>query len=250
MGSPVTAVAGRRVPLPQRPELSIVVPARDEAENLPPLLDRVHAALAGRWRYELVIVDDCSTDATAAVATELGRSLPVVVVSREAGPGKGNALVDGFARSRGEIVCMIDADLQYPPEAIPAMVSLLWPGTADVVVANRVVHRTGLVRRRLSRLSYRVLQALHGLDVDVQSGLKVMRRAVLDSVALHPAGWAIDLELLVQARAAGFHIVTYDIPFEDRRHGRTKVRLGRASWQVLRNAVALRLRAVAAPRPD
>jgi dolichol-phosphate mannosyltransferase len=244
-----TAVVTPVTPLPYRPELSVVIPARDEAENLPLLVERVHRALAGRWRYELVIVDDSSTDNTAQVAAELGRRLPVVVVTRRSAPGKGNALVAGFRHSRGGIVCMIDADLQYPPEAIPAMVSLVWPGVADVVVANRAPRRTNPVRRGVSRLSNRVLQALHGLDVDVQSGLKVIHRAVLETVPLHPVGWAIDLELLVRARAAGYGITAHDIPFDDRRHGRTKVRLGRASWQILRNAILLRLTVGAVPRP-
>lgn len=226
--------------------LSIVVPARDEAANLPILVDRIHRALAGHrpglaCHYELVVVDDGSVDGTAAVAAELGRHHPVVVISRKGPPGKGYALADGFAYSRGEIVCMIDADLQYPPEAIPAMVSLVCSREADVVVANRVSHGTSLPRRVLSRLSYRVIQALHGLNVDVQSGLKVIHRTVLEHVTLRPSGWAIDLELLVRARAAGYVIAAHDISFERRQHGHTKVRLGRTSRQILCNAIALKL---------
>jgi dolichol-phosphate mannosyltransferase len=223
------------------PMLSIVVPARDEADNLPALAARISKALAGTGSYELVIVDDGSLDATAAVAAELGREHPVVVVIRTGLPGKGYALAEGFSRCRGEIVCMIDADLQYPPEAIPAMVALVLAHKADVVVANRVFQRTGLLRRTLSRSSRLVMWVLHRLDVDVQAGLKVIRRSVLDHVTLHPAGWAIDLELLVRAREAGFVIGTKDIVFSAREHGCTKVRIGRASWQVLRNAIALKL---------
>ena len=223
------------------PALSIVVPARNEADNLPVLAERIRAAIAGRWDYELVVVDDGSTDGTVAVAVSLGLTHPVVVFSRAGPPGKGFAIADGFAASGGRIVCMIDADLQYPPEAIPAMVASVDSGRADVVVANRLVHETGVGRRMLSRLSCRLLQKLHGLDLDVQSGLKVIRRAVLDRVDLHPNGWAFDLELLVAARAAGFVITAHDIAFARRVRGRTKIRVGRASWQVLRNAVWLRL---------
>lgn len=223
------------------PSLSIVVPARDEADNLPALADRVRAAIAGRWAYELVVVDDGSTDGTFTVASKLGAEHPVVTFTRTGLPGKGFAVVDGFAVSRGQVVCMIDADLQYPPEAIPAMVAMVNSGRADVVVANRAVHETDAVRRVLSRASCWVLRRLHGLDVDVQSGLKVMSRTVLERVELHPNGWAFDLELLMAARCAGFTMTTVDIAFARRAHGRTKIRLGRASWQVLCNAVRLRI---------
>jgi glycosyltransferase involved in cell wall biosynthesis len=228
------------------PELSVVVPARNEAENLPALGERLRTTLGG-WDYEVVVVDDGSTDGTARVAGSLGDR--VVLLSREGPPGKGFALVDGFARCTGRIVCMIDADLQYPPEAIPAMAAAVRAGEADVVVGNRVRHETSARRRVLSRASYRVMQALHGLNVDVQSGLKVIRRAVLDRVPLHPDGWAMDLELLVRARAAGFVLASHDIAFAARQKGQTKIRLGWATWQVLRNAVALKVSPPGTPCP-
>jgi glycosyltransferase involved in cell wall biosynthesis len=223
------------------PTLSVVVPARDEAENLPVLLARIDRALAGVCSYEVILVDDSSADATASVAADLSRWYPLELVYRDAPPGKGYALLDGFAGSRGEIVCMIDADLQYPPEAIPAMVALVRSGSADVVVANRVRQRAAVLRRLVSWAAYLLLQALHRLDVDVQSGLKVIRRNTLDHVELHPTAWAIDIELLVRARAAGYVIAGHDVDFDRRRAGRTKLQLGRATWQILRTALDLKL---------
>lgn len=223
------------------PTLSVVVPARDEAENLPLLLARIDRALTGVCSYEVVLVDDSSVDATASVVIDLSRTYPLVPVHREGVPGKGYALVEGFTRSSGEIICMIDADLQYPPEAIPAMVALVRSGSADAVVANRVRQSATMLRRVVSMVAYQLLQALHRLNVDVQSGLKVIRRSVLDHVELHPTAWAIDLELLVRARAAGFVIAGHDISFERRHAGRTKLQLGRATWQIMRAAVVLRL---------
>ncbi|HEV7648799.1 MAG TPA: glycosyltransferase family 2 protein [Actinophytocola sp.] len=217
------------------PALSVVVPARDEAANLPALAGRLRAAIPAA--FELVIVDDHSVDGTASVARALGA---VVVERRDLVPGKGFALLEGFAHSTGELVCMIDADLQYPPEAIPAMVARLSAG-ADVVVANRVTHGTSAVRRACSRLSYGLLQALHRLNVDVQSGLKVFRRTVLDGVSVRPTGWALDLDLLVAANAAGYRIVGHDVTFVARRYGETKVRLMGTGWQIARRALALRL---------
>jgi glycosyltransferase involved in cell wall biosynthesis len=220
--------------------VSIVVPARDEANNLTVLAARLRACLGGRWSYELIVVDDWSTDDTAAVLATLSADHPLVALARHTDPGKGNAVVAGFRHARGAVVCMIDADLQYPPEAVPGMVELVRDGSADVVVANRVAYRAGCGRRWLSRLSRLTLQAMHGLDVDAQSGLKVVRACVLAQIPLHPAGWAWDVELLVRARAAGFTIATSEIELGPRLYGRTKIRPVSAGWQILRNAMALR----------
>jgi len=223
------------------PIVSIVVPARDEADNLPDLITRIHRSMGTHWVYELLIVNDSSTDDTAAEVTRMSATHPLKLIHRTHTPGKGLAIAEGFTHTRGDIVCMIDADLQYPPEAIPAMVATILSGGAEVVVANRVANDTTLGRRVLSRLSRWLLQRLHGLEVDVQSGLKVLRRTVLDEIELHPNGWAFDLELLIAARAAGHTITSHDIVFGRRTRGHTKINVVQASWQILRNALWLRL---------
>lgn len=232
------------------PVVSIVVPARDEADNLPDLITRIHRSVGTRWVYELLVVNDSSVDGTAAVVTALAATHPVTLVHRTHSPGKGLAIAEGFGHATGDVLCMIDADLQYPPEALPAMVSIVLSGAAEVVVANRVVHDTSLGRRLLSRLSRWLLQRLHGLDVDVQSGLKVLRRTVLDQIELRPNGWAFDLELLLDARAAGHTITGHDIDFARRTRGRTKINVLLAGWQVLRNAIWLRLTRDDSGTPD
>jgi dolichol-phosphate mannosyltransferase len=236
--------SGSIVRVPIRPVLSIVVPALDEADNLPALVSRMDRALAGcGLSYEVLVVDDESTDDTADVARELGRRYPVLLVTRQGSSGKGHALVEGFRRCRGEIVCMIDADLQYPPEAIPAMVALVRAGRADIVVGDRIRHHTSLLRRFVSRGGYLVIQAVHGLGVDVQSGLKVIRGAVLDQVEIRPSAWALDVELLVRARSAGYVIEGHGVELAARRHGHTKLRLPQATWQILSTSVALKFAA-------
>jgi hypothetical protein len=117
------------------------------------------------------------------------------------------------------------------------MVRSVRDGLADVVVAERVRHHTTLRRRVVSRLSRLLLRRLHGLRVDVQAGLKVMRREVLDTVPLAPSAWALDVGLLVGARAAGYVIAGHPIRFDARRAGRTKMRLTRATWEIVGDAV-------------
>src|SRR5688572_9255852 len=101
------------------PDLSIVVPALNEAKNLPELARRIHAAMAGR-NYELLIVDDGSRDGTVEVCAELARAYPLELIVRDPPEdGLSGAVLTGFARARGQTLVVMDADLQHPPEKLP-----------------------------------------------------------------------------------------------------------------------------------
>src|SRR3954447_13861634 len=107
------------------PRISVVVPARDEAPNLPLVLPRIP-----RWVHEVILVDDHSSDGTAARAREIRPD--VRVVANERPPGKGNALLTGFAAATGEVIVQLDADGSAVPEELPAFVGALLAG-ADLV---------------------------------------------------------------------------------------------------------------------
>ena len=95
---------------------------------------------------------------------------------------------------------MIDADLQYPPEAIPEMMNNINFGV-DVVVANRKENHVSLRRKIISRaFNLFFAKYLHGLHVDVQSGLKVFKKEVVERISLHPSQWTFDLEFLLKAK--------------------------------------------------
>jgi len=132
--------------------LSIVVPTINEAANLPQLVERVDAALGG-CAYEVIVVDDASTDDTQDVCARLSDRYPLRLL-RRAVPvaGLGGAVLEGFRQARGEFLIVMDADLQHPPERIPALVAPLPSGDADFVLGSRYVaggstQRTWSVRR-------------------------------------------------------------------------------------------------------
>src|SRR4051794_19511106 len=101
------------------PEISIIVPALNEAANLPALADRVDRALTGK-SYELLIVDDNSRDNTREVSAELSAKFPLRLIVREHPTnGLSGAVLHGIAESRGSKLVVMDADLQHPPEKIP-----------------------------------------------------------------------------------------------------------------------------------
>ena len=126
---------------PTLAKLSIIVPTYNEVESLPYLVDRVHACLFD-LDYELVVVDDNSPDGTGALAEELAREKPIKVVHREGKLGLASAVIDGFGHASGDVLGVIDADLQHPPEHIVKMYEAM--GEADIVIASRYVDGGGV----------------------------------------------------------------------------------------------------------
>src|SRR5688500_11821476 len=111
-------------------EVSVIVPTLNEAKNLPELLRRIDAAMAGR-AYEVIVVDDASTDETPAVCTELQRQYPLRLrVRPQPHGGLAGAVLEGFALARGDVFVTMDADLQHPPAKIPELLAAL-AGTGD-----------------------------------------------------------------------------------------------------------------------
>src|SRR4051794_2959194 len=105
------------------PDISILVPTLNEAANLPELLRRTDAALAGR-AYEVIVIDDQSTDDTPAVVADLAARYPVRLhVRPTAYGGLSGAVLEGMRLARGRVFVVMDADLQHPPEKVPELVA-------------------------------------------------------------------------------------------------------------------------------
>ena len=218
--------------------LSVVIPTLNEQENIEELFRRLDTALRrDDFEYEAIVVDDRSTDLTEPIVRELGKRYPIRLMSKSGSLGKAQSLLQGFEAARYDLVAMIDADLQYAPEYLPAMARKIDEG-ADIVVGNRKVHKESLRRRIMSLVfSFFFIRLLHGLDLDTQSGLKVFKKSILKEIELHPTAWTFDLEFLIKARDAGHRIATIDIVFEKRRAGKSKINLISASAEIGLNAI-------------
>jgi len=121
------------------PLLSVIVPAYNEETNIPILIERVAKALSG-IDYELIIVDDGSIDNTTDVAKKFEDKYPIRVIRHERNKGKIEALKTGLQAARGEYVAFLDADMEYPPEALPIMIQKAIQGH-DLVATIRVDSR-------------------------------------------------------------------------------------------------------------
>lgn len=226
----------------QNPTLSIIIPVLNEADNIAPLLERTHASLTQyHGRYEIVFVDDNSSDATADIIESLTDMYPIRLYKKQGEQGKAQSLLEGFAHARGDILCMIDADLQYPPEAIAPMVHIVDTTMAQVVISRRARNNSGFVRK-LSTKVYNLVFAriLLGLDYDTQAGLKVFRRAVIEKITIDPSPWSFDMEFIVRSLQKGYTLYSYDIDFMSRQAGKGKISLVPATIELVKAALKIR----------
>ena len=219
---------------PDAPLVSVVVPTRNEADNVLPLWQRLQAALAG-VPFELCVVDD-SDDSTPAVLSQLAADNDNVRCRFRFGPeragGLSTAVVAGIGMASGRYVCVMDADLQHPPETIPSMLNAAEAG-ADLVVASRYMRgatRTGLeggMRHVVSvgaAMVARLLFSEARESADPLSGFFLCRRVLVDGIEFRPVGFKILLELLVCV--PGIRVVDVPLRFEPRASGESKATVG------------------------
>ena len=260
------------------PHASIVVPTFNEAENIGELLTRIgtalgsvrsggaesgvrygeaesdgvepHEAAAG---FEVLFVDD-STDDTPQVIERAAaqHGFPVRLIHRPSPEnGLGGAVLEGIRAAHAPYVVVMDADLQHPPEAIPALLAAARSGDQDLVVASRYAgggsaeglsdrYRT-LVSRGSTRLAKVLFRRRLAGITDPMSGFFAIRRSLVHGRALYPSGYKILLELAV--RCAPSRIGEVPFSFQPRFAGESKASL-REGWRFLRHVAMLRFDAV------
>lgn len=216
-------------------DLSVVAPAHNEEDNILPLVEAVGAALAGGdLDFEFIIVDDASTDATVERAGAMQPDRPwlrVVSLAKPAGGG-GNgqsaAFKEGFARARGRLIAVLDADLQNDPADLPAMLDLLAREHADMVQGDRSrarragdawIRQAGSIVGRLFR---RVL--LNDTIRDTGCSLRVMKREIALRLPLEFKG--AHRFIPVTARQMGYKVVEMEVSHRHRHAGQTKYGMG------------------------
>lgn len=214
-------------------DISVVIPMCNEAENVPTTLSRIKAVMEETGRsYEIIPVNDGSTDATLAILEEIGRKDPhVKVVSYPNNIGRGKALRAGFAKARGEIVASIDADLSYDPEYILDFVRVFaHEEDVDVVLASPYM-RGGktkgvpLLRLLVSRAGNMILSfSLPGKFKTVTCLFRAYRKKVLESLELESTGKEIHLEILSKVLALGFRVKEVPATLKGRKKGKSKFR--------------------------
>lgn len=220
---------------PVKPEISVVIPARDEALNLPGTLEALEEELAGApFSHETIVVDDHSTDGTAAVVEEVARSRPAVrVVGNDREPGFASALARGFRAARGEAVVVMMADACDDPRTVRQMREKFREG-CDLVCGSRYLpgggksggpRLQGFFSRHINRFLEIVVRVP---TADASNAFKLYRRSHLLEVSPRERGFAVSLELTIEFWRRRLRICDVPTAWRGRVAGESKFRVRRA----------------------
>ncbi len=210
-------------------ELSVIIPAYNEAGAIRPTLEQLAETLADSGiEHEIIVVDDGSTDGTSEQVRQLEQSLPAVkLISHDRNRGYGAALKTGIHASLSDIVTITDADGTYPNERIPELYHKLVEESADMVVGSRTgenVH-IPLVRRPAKAFLRLLANYLSGHHIpDLNSGLRVMRKEpIVKRFNLVSDGFSFTTTTLMALLARGHHVIFVPIDYHART-GNSKIR--------------------------
>lgn len=219
-------------------QLSIVIPALNECDNIARLIPRLSEAIPPDVHdYEIIVVDGDSHDGTPRAAEDLGAR---VVTQRK--PGYGGALQAGIAQSRGEYILTMDADLSHSP----AFLSVMWQARAEaeVVIASRYVLGGAADMPWLRRILSRILNVVftHSLSLpiaDISSGFRLYKASAVKNIPLQGTHFDVLEEILIQVHAQGWNIVEVPFRYEARRSGRSHVKLWKFGWAYLKTLLRM-----------
>lgn len=222
------------------PDLSVVFPVYNEEENVPVLLAEIARALDGKgWTYEIVAVDDGSSDRSLSVLRESRANFPTLrILALEKNSGQTAALDAGWRAARGRFVVSLDADLQNDPADIPAMMRKLEESASDMVIGVRVNRQDTFARRLQSKIGNTVRNWITGDRItDTGCSLKLVRREAIDRVHLF-TGMHRFLPTLV--RMEGYRVVEMPVNHRPRRFGVSKYGAMNRAFRGLADCLAVR----------
>ncbi|MBI5700316.1 polyprenol monophosphomannose synthase [Candidatus Saganbacteria bacterium] len=199
--------------------LTIILPTYNEKKNLAELSDRIKTSSPS---CEIIVVDDNSPDKTAEFANNLG----LTTIVRPHKMGLASAILDGFKLAKGDVICVMDADLSHPPEVIPQMYNIIKNGDADIVIGSRLCRGGGqrdwtIIKRFISDIARFPARLLTNVK-DSTSGFFMLKKSVVQGIPLNSLGYKLLLEILVK----GNYNNLKEIPIIFANRSDTKSKLG------------------------
>lgn len=235
-----------------RPTVTIVIPMFNESENIEHAIAcAVEALERHTGGYEIVVVDDASTDASAAIVERLaaahggaggnGGKGEIRLLRHAHNRKLGGTLRTGFAAARMDQVLYMDADLPFDPDILGRAMTALHVTRADVIAGYRLDRTAeGLLRTVYSYVYNTLIGMLFGWPHrDINFSFKLLRREVLEAVELRAEGSLIDAELIVKAKNLGFVIQQLGLDYFPRTRGSSTLSSPRVIFKILRELVTL-----------
>ena len=225
----------------RKPAISAVLPAYNEAENIRAVTEGLRRALARECeRFEIIIVDDGSTDDTPRLADQLAMEYAEVrVVHHRPNRGYGAALRSGFTRAQMPLVFYMDADGQFRPDEIRLLIDRI--GEADIVTGYRANRQDPCLRKFFSWGFKKFIGFIFGVRVrDCDCAFKLYRRKIFKDIRIASDAFFVDAEILAKANVLGCRTEEVPVTHLARAGGRSTVRLGhilstlREAWHVFR----------------
>ena len=206
------------------PGLSVFFPAYNDSGTIASMVIRaVQAASELTPDFEVIIVNDGSSDATAAIADELAKTYPNVrVVHHPRNRGYGGALQTGFRSATKELIFYTDGDAQYDPAELAVLWAKMGPAT-DLVNGYKISRSDPLHRIIIGRLYHHIVSVLFGLTVrDVDCDFRLMRRSIFERIQLDKTSGVICLEMMKKIQDAGFRIAEVPVHHYHRAFGKSQ----------------------------
>ena len=212
-------------------QFSIIIPTYNERENLPILIESILKSLNQHniTNYEIIIVDDNSPDGTGEIAEQLAKQYKnIKVLHRPAKMGLATAFLDGVKLAKGNIVALMDADLQHPPELLPELYKAILNGY-DMAIASRYIKGGGTenwsTKRKIVSKGAIILAHILFPETrkikDITSGYFAIRKDIIQNKKLNPIGYKIMLEIIVKVKPK--RIIEIPFIFKPRTKGRSKL---------------------------
>lgn len=203
-------------------KVSLVIPVYNEAEHLQRFLEKIDSLSLGVDK-ELVIVDDCSRDGSREILRRFPYQTPAQVLLQEVNQGKGAALQRGILAATGDVIGIQDADFEYDPEDIPALLAPFLGDRADVVYGSRFKKSGGQVHRTFHYLGNRVLtmlsNVLSGLYLtDMETCYKFFRREIIQNIVLESRRFGFEPEVTAKIARLKCRVMEFPISYFPRNY--------------------------------
>lgn len=211
-------------------KISVIIPMYNEEENVIKTLNAINDVLKIYRDFEIIVVDDGSTDKTNQLVNEFSTTNSnIYLLKNPVNMGMGRALRTGFEKSEGDIIITIDADLSYDPSFIPKLVDEI-DETTDIVIGSQYMaggktENIPALRLFISKTANKIVGYAMTDNISTVTGvLRAYRKEVLDSVELESNGTEINPEILAKAKAVGFNIKEIPVTLKGRELGKSKIR--------------------------